>query len=93
MLSNTSTNAYTLHIIFSMSGWQSAQPFIESDDKVIFIQDAVYFAQQLQQAPHSLYARSVDIKARNIQPDPHIEVIDDEQWVNLTDNARNTASW
>lgn len=84
---------YTLHIIFSINGWRQASPLVSSEDKILLIQDGAYLAQQNLPQTHSLFARCLDIKARNIKPDPHIEVIDDEQWVELTEHAHNTMSW
>ena len=88
----TSDN-YTLHLIFSINGWQQAKTLIGTGDKILLLQDACYLAQQNLPQTHDLFARSLDIKARNIKADPHIEVIDDEQWVTLTEHAHNTMSW
>ncbi len=84
---------YTLHIIFSINGWQQAKPLVSAHDKILLLQDGCYLAQQNLPQAHSLFARCLDVKARKIKADPHIEVIDDEQWVELTEHAHNTMSW
>lgn len=89
--------AYTLHIVFSVDGWTTAQPMIEENDRVLLVQDAAYLAQKdlssLNHSTHNLYVRCLDARARNIKSDPHIEVIDDEQWLELTEHATNVISW
>lgn len=93
MSSNNQSELYTLHIIFSIQGWELAQNVIEPTDRVLLVQDACYLSQQDLAKPHALFARSKDIKARNIKAHPHIEIIDDETWVTLTEHAHNTMSW
>ena len=97
MTNATNIEPYSLHIIFSINSWTSAQPLIEENDRVLLVQDATFLAQKdlssLTHSTHNLYARSLDVRARNIKPDPHIEVIDDEQWVELTEHAKNLLSW
>jgi len=87
------TENYTLHLISSINGWQQARAIVSKNDKILLLQDAAYLAQQDLPQTHSLFARCLDVRARNIKADPHIEVIDDEQWVELTEHAHNTMSW
>jgi sulfur relay protein TusB/DsrH len=84
----------TLHLIFSLDGWQKTKPLLDSDDKVLFLQDAVYQLQaNLAIEATSLYAREIDVTARNIKPTDNITIIDDNQWVELTTAAHNVISW
>ena len=89
-----SSHEYSLHLIFSPDGWQKAQPLVTSTDRVFFMQDAVYLLQANITSPSELlYARATDVLARNIHPSDAIEVLDDEQWVKLTEQANNVLSW
>ncbi len=95
-----SSHSYSLHLIFSPNGWQQAQPMIEPNDRVLFLQDAVYLLQSDLNSPSPLlYARALDINARRInlsaQADKgfDIEAIEDELWVQLTEHAKNIISW
>jgi len=84
----------TLHLIFSLDGWHKAKPLLDSDDKVLFLQDAVYQLQaNLAIETTSLYAREIDVTARNIKPIDNITIIDDATWVELTNSAHNVISW
>lgn len=87
------TNFFTLHIVFSIEGWNQCKVLVESQDRVLLIQDGVYLAHQDLSQWHNVYARSLDTRARNIQTHPHIEIIDDEQWLELTEHAKNIMSW
>ena len=91
------TEAYSLHLIFSIDGWHKACQLITENDRVLLLQDAVFLSQQdlPERSPlyHNLFARCVDTRARNIKANPHIEVIDDEQWLELTEHAQNVISW
>lgn len=85
---------FTLHLIFSVDGWNLASSLIESHDRVLFLQDAVYLINSLNNPASSyLYARALDVDARNLTLNPHIEDIDDEQWLSLTESAHNVISW
>ncbi|GAB3003296.1 DsrH/TusB family sulfur metabolism protein [Psychrosphaera aestuarii] len=95
-----SSHSYSLHLIFSPNGWQQAQPMIEPNDRVLFLQDAVYLLQSDLNSPSPLlYARALDINARHInlsaQADKgvDIEAIEDELWIQLTEHAKNIISW
>ncbi|NVK24130.1 MAG: hypothetical protein HWE10_04315 [Gammaproteobacteria bacterium] len=91
---------YSLHIIFSPEAWPKAKHMVAKNDRVLLLQDAVVLTQEPLQSTfiepneiHHLYARGLDVLARNIKSDPHIEVIDDEQWLELTEHANNVVSW
>ncbi len=93
-----SAHSYSLHMIFSPDGWHRAKVMIEPQDRVLFLQDSVYLLQSDLQSPTALlYARSLDVLARNItlpsSPEFDIEAIDDELWVKLTEQAQNIISW
>lgn len=90
MMINTS-----LHLIFSQDAWLKASSLIEADDQVLFLQDAVYLLSQrdLELNSKHVYARHLDITARNIIPMATITVIDDNKWVELTTTAHNILSW
>ncbi|QTH64585.1 hypothetical protein J1N51_03705 [Psychrosphaera ytuae] len=89
-----SSHEYSLHLIFSPDGWLKAQPLVTSTDRVFFMQDAVYLLQANITSPSELlYARATDVLARNIHPSEAIEILDDEQWVKLTEQANNVLSW
>ena len=63
-----SSHSYSLHLIFSPNGWQQAQPMIEPNDRVLFLQDAVYLLQSDLQSPSELlYARALDVSARKVK--------------------------
>lgn len=63
-----SSHRYTLHLIFSPDGWSLAKDTIESDDRVLFLQDAVYLLQSDLQSPSELlYARAMDVSARKVK--------------------------
>jgi sulfur relay protein TusB/DsrH len=84
----------TLHLIFSLDGWHKAKPLIDRDDKVLFLQDAVYLLQaDLTIENTNLYARQIDTSARNIKPHSNITQIDNTRWVELTVSAHNIISW
>ena len=89
---------YSLHMIFSPQGWEQARTLVEPQDRVIFLQDSVYILQgELNSPTPLLYARSLDVLARNISlpstSELDIEAIDDELWVKLTAHAQNIMSW
>lgn len=84
----------TLHLIFSPGAWLKAKPLLDANDQVLFLQDAVYLLQtDLEIEKISLYARQIDVSARNIKPESHITVIDDATWVELTATTHNIISW
>lgn len=84
----------SLHLIFSPDGWDKAKTLIGADDQILFVQDSVYLLEkEILCHSEAIYARSKDITARNIKPLPIIEVIDDEQWVQLTQTCKNIISW
>jgi len=84
----------TLHLIFSPDAWVKAKPLLDENDQVLFLQDAVYLLQtDLGIEKTSLYARQIDVSARNIKPESNITVIDDATWVELTATAHNIISW
>ena len=95
-----SSHRYTLHLIFSPDSWALAKDTIEPNDRILFLQDAVYLLQSDLNSPSPLlYARALDINARHInlsaQADKgvDIEAIEDELWVQLTEHAKNIISW
>lgn len=89
-----SSHEYSLHMIFSPDGWLKAKSLVTSNDRVFFMQDAVYLLQSNLDSPSELlYARATDIHARHITPTNSIEAIDDELWVKLTEQAKNVLSW
>ena len=93
-----SAHDYSLHMIFSPDGWSRAKSLIEAQDRVLFMQDSVYLLQgEIDSPTPLLYARSLDVLARNItlpsSPLLDIEAIDDELWVKLTTQAQNILSW
>ena len=63
-----SSHRYTLHLIFSPDSWALAKDTIESNDRILFLQDAVYLLQSDLQSPSELlYARALDVSARKIK--------------------------
>lgn len=63
-----SSHRYTLHLIFSPDSWALAKDTIESNDRILFLQDAVYLLQSDLQSPTELlYARALDVSARKIK--------------------------
>ena len=88
------TQAFSLHQIFSLEGWQQAGPLISAEDRVILLQDATYLLHQpLLCSSEQVYGRSLDCLARNIEPSVGVELIDDEQWLELAEHAKNILSW
>mgnify|MGYP000173611107 CR=1 FL=1 len=85
---------FSLHQVFSIDGWNKAKNMVSDHDRVLFLQDACYLLQQpvLSKSDH-LYGRHIDSKARNISPYVGIELIDDEQWLELAEHAKNILSW
>jgi len=85
---------FSLHQVFSVDGWNSAKPLISENDRVVFLQDATYLLQQpvLSQS-EKLYGRTLDCAARNIIPCVGVELIDDDQWLELAEHAKNILSW
>lgn len=81
-------------MIFSPDGWQQAKALVSADDRVFFVQDACYLLNMDLASPSALlYARAADVNARNLAPADHIELLDDTQWVQLTEHATNVLSW
>lgn len=89
----TTTSQHTLHLIFSIDAWLKAKPLIELGDQILFLQDSVYQLQNPLNISNNLYARELDITARNIKPIDNITIIDDATWVELTNSAHNVISW
>lgn len=89
----TTASQHTLHLIFSMDAWLKAKPLIELGDQILFLQDSVYQLQNALNISNKLFARELDIIARNIKPSSNITIIDDNQWVELTNSAHNVISW
>ena len=84
----------TLHLIFSQEAWLKARELLDENDQVLFLQDGVYLLQtDLTIEKTSLYARQIDVSARNIKPHSNITIIDDTRWVELTSTAHNIISW
>lgn len=89
-----SNHAYSLHMIFSPDGWEKAKPVIDATDRILFLQDACYLLQAELKSPSELvYARALDANARAIKAPDAIELLDDELWVKLTEQANNVLSW
>ena len=85
---------FSLHLIFSVQGWHTARGLIAADDRVVFLQDATYLLNQpLLCQTELVYGRSLDCIARNLTPSVGVEIIDDEQWLELAEHAKNILSW
>lgn len=85
---------FSLHLIFSIEAWPKANEMISATDRVLFLQDACYLLQQpIDTVCELVYGRSLDCTARNIHPYVGIEIIDDEQWLELSEHAKNIISW
>jgi len=88
------TDLYSLHLIFSIDGWDKAQSLVAENDRVVFLQDAVYLLQKPLKTNNDLiYGRYIDCNARNLTPYVGYETIDDEQWLELSEHANNILSW
>lgn len=87
-------NNYSLHLIFSLEGWRKAQALVSENDRVVFLQDAVYLLQQpLKINNEFIYGRFKDCKSRNLTPYVGYETVDDDQWLELSEHAHNILSW
>ena len=88
------THSFSLHQVFSIEGWNKAKSMVSDIDRVVFLQDATYLLQQpVFSETENLYGRTLDCNARQITPYVGIELIDDEQWLELAEHARNILSW
>lgn len=97
------TNKFSLHIINKMTDLGLLHLTSEDGDKVLFIQDAVYRTLSLNrlelantdknESKITLYVREMDCDARGITPPSNFEVISDDKWVELCEQAQNVISW
>ena len=88
----------SLHQIFNIDAWHKAEQMMSDNDAVILLQDAAYLIHQENLFKHlkpKVFSRQADIQARNIEVNSTsvVQVINDELWVTLAENATNTISW
>lgn len=84
----------TLHLLSTSNPdkLNNMQSFLQTNDLVILLADAVYLAASLS-LTNPLYARSKDIAQRGLTPAANLTLITDEQWVELTLSHQPVVHW
>ncbi|WLD59615.1 DsrH/TusB family sulfur relay protein [Salinispirillum sp. LH 10-3-1] len=86
------SNSTMLHMIFSSSGWQKAQPMIQPHDTVLLGGSAIALSAAVP-TNCALYVLATDCQQVGVQAPHTAQAISDDAWVDLVMQHAQRVNW